>query len=352
MSGPLPPDEPQGTAAPAAEEDLAVAILLGAAATADAADVARIRAAVRAAWRERLAADRRRRRLLVAGALAAAAAVAIAVALVLPASRPASLAPPAATAAVAGAVERVIPVALDAHADAVFTRGGQPLAAGAAVRVGDALATSRETLAALRLGSASVRLDAGTRLTVTGPRRLRLDAGALYVDSPPAADGGSPPVEIATPHGAARELGTRFEVRVDGERTRVRVREGAVQWRRSGEATQRLGVAQQLEAAAEGGVTVRAAPVSGGDWDWVARAAPTPPLEGARLGDLLDWVGRETGAEVVFVPAASAEAARAIVLHGPLEDLDPVEAVELVLPACGLRGHFTGGRLVVEAPEP
>ncbi len=76
-----------------------------------------------------------------------------------------------------------------------------------------------------------LELDTATALDVAfGPRQrlLRLREGQVLVDT--AADPQQPsrPFRVASPHGRMQALGTRFSVRVDGDRTRLAVLEGAV----------------------------------------------------------------------------------------------------------------------------
>jgi ferric-dicitrate binding protein FerR (iron transport regulator) len=168
----------------------------------------RVKAAVRAAWRGEVRRRSRRRALWAVGALAAAAALALTIGRA-PRERltPRPVPPVATVATVAAAV------------------GVAGLAAGDAVSRDATLDTGEDGSVALRLaGGAAVRLDARTRLVLRSPSALELAGGALYVDSGGA--GGA--VEIRTAFGVARDVGTRFEVRVGAASVRLRVREGEV----------------------------------------------------------------------------------------------------------------------------
>lgn len=70
---------------------------------------------------------------------------------------------------------------------------------------------------------------AGAQYAVLGTyeaRTLDVRAGSVLVDARPRADGES--LAVRTPHGAVRVVGTVFSVRVEDERTVVRVYEGRV----------------------------------------------------------------------------------------------------------------------------
>ena len=74
-------------------------------------------------------------------------------------------------------------------------------------------------------------------------------------------------------------------------------------------------------------------------------------MEGKTLGEFLDWVSREGAWTVTFADPRSSDAARATVLHGKpdlLRGLTPAEALDVVMPACGLRHRIDGDRVVIE----
>jgi ferric-dicitrate binding protein FerR (iron transport regulator) len=201
-----------------------------------------------------------------------------------------------------------------------------------------------------------VRIDVASVVRLEAARLVALERGALDVDAGPAAAPGDA-IEVATPLGSVRHLGTQFEVRLlgGGEQgepagavaLRVRVREGAVLVARAG---------RSYEARAGGEITVHAdgradhlaAPVQGSSWDWVQRTAPPLDVDGESLGVFLDWVSRETGLQWRFSEPGLARAAREVVLHGTIEGLTPEEALSVVLPGCGLRHRRLEGALLLE----
>jgi ferric-dicitrate binding protein FerR (iron transport regulator) len=280
----------------------------------------RVRAAVHREWTRGVNARRRRTRNV---ALAAAAALALAIGLQW-------------RGPVAG------PAAQVARMERVTGLGSGLPAIGEAIHAGAVVATGGASRAALRLPTgASVRLDTNTRVTFRSPSVVRLSHGAIYVDTPPGAS----PLEVQTPKGIARELGTQFEVRVLESEVRVRVREGVVrlsQERRVEDARQ----GDELRTA--GSDIARAAiPVHGMSWSWVLDIAPPFALEGRTLAEFLAWACRENGWTLEFADEAASRTAGQTVLHGSVEALTPAQSVAAVLPTSGFVARNDGQRLIV-----
>ena len=311
---------------------------------------ARVRAAVHAEWQRDLRTRSRRGRWFQ-GALALAAVLLISLGLGLWQGRLRSPTPaaPAVVATVEKAAGRLRgePPARDPAAApaAVVT-----VPAGSAVAAGTRLETGSEDRAALRLaGGTSLRINVATRLRLASPDVLVLERGEIYLDSGGTAGGA---VEIRTPYGSVRELGTQFGVRLLPAALRVQVREGVVVVGRDGGREQvGAGVELTVDAGdddAGGGVTRRAIPVHGREWAWVLGMAPDFELEGRTLGEFLDWVVRETGWQLRFGDAATAGLASTTVLHGTAAGMTPDQAPAAILPTCGLRSRLEDGVLVVE----
>ena len=301
----------------------------------------RVEAAVREAWAE--AAGLRQRRRVAGWVAAASLAAALALALGLGFWQRA--APPAPDVAT---VERVSG-RVSGGAELGEREEGGPLIAGAAVAAGASVATADDGRAALRLlDGPSLRLDVDTRLTLLAPDRVRLTAGAVYVDSQ-----GGRPVTVETPWGEVEERGTQFEVRLlqarlAGEAVRVRVREGAVELAAEDRSWQ-AGAGGELLLTAGGELTRGVVPFHGHAWQWVQEIAPTFEIEGRTLGEFLAWVARETGWQVRWSESAAAPRALANVLHGSVDGLPPEQALAAVLPTCGLAHRLDGGTVVVFA---
>ena len=217
----------------------------------------------------------------------------------------------------------------------------------ASVRIADRLETESNGGAAIRyFDGPSVRVSAGTALTLDSTSRLTLIRGTIYVDSDPQQ--GSDSLAVATELGTVRHVGTQFEVRIQPGSLDVRVREGEVSIERRNE---------RLTATAGEGLLVREnRPVerrriasSDPGWAWVTTMAAPFTLEGATVPAFLQWVSREEGLRWEYADSAARRVADRAVLHGSIDGLTPAEALLAVLPAAGLTPKRQGDRLIVSA---
>lgn len=325
------------------EEEAVSRLLEGAGARPEppAEDLARIKEAFRAEWRGHVRRRPRRAarwnpRLLALAATVAAAAVAgwwlwsFAVTGTSGASGGGDAGPAARIESLAGEANGLAP--------------GGTVPAGATVE-------TAAGVAALRLaGGGSLRLDEGTRVVLVSPSEVRLDRGAVYLDSGAAPGAGSGPVEIRTRLGVVTEVGTQFEVRLleEGEAVRVRVREGEVRIE-GGAASASAMAGAELTVRAGGSVARGSIPVHGPAWSWTLKAAPPLEIEGRTLDQLLARVARETGWTVEYENEALAASAGSIRLHGDVGHLAPDQILDIVLPGAGLRHRVADGRLIVGA---
>ena len=110
------------------------------------------------------------------------------------------------------------------------TDGWRMLAPDAAVNSGAAIRTDTQSRAALTLAQGqSLRLDMDTQVLFESESRVRLERGSVYLDSGKRLDAKrAAGVEVVTPFGTLRDVGTQFEVSLINSGLRVRVREGEV----------------------------------------------------------------------------------------------------------------------------
>ena len=280
-----------------------------------------------AEWHRVTARTLRRRTFAWTGAIIAAAAAVLVVAW-FPFWRSTPQAP---ASAVLGRIVRAEGVVRGLATSAV-SASGRPLSVGDDIRTETLIETTNGRAAIALDAGTSLRVDAGSRVAMVREGVVRLDQGAVYVDS--GADK-SRPVLIQTQHGDVRDIGTQFEVRTEGSALRVRVREGEVIVDRVGSAlSARAG--ESLRIDQQGTYERSAVPIAGPEWEWTAAIAPQFQLEGSTVQQFLDWVGREQGWRWRFVDADTARRAAGIVTHGSLEGYTPEEALAIVLPTCGL----------------
>lgn len=303
-----------------------------------------IRAAVREAFRlqKRRAARRSRAVWAIGGSLGAGVLVALGLTL-SPWATPESGQPVAAIEALLG--------------DAVVSGdSGQP-ALPRTIYAGAVLRTGNGGRAAVRFPAGpSVRIDAGSAVRFDSSRLATLEHGAVYVDAGPAALPGHE-IEIATPLGSVRHVGTQFEARLLTGRDsgaaalRVRVREGTVLVSHEGK-NQEVGAGGELVVRETGPPQRTEISVYGPEWEWIQRAARPFEIEGVRLADFLDWVSREIGMPWKLGAHRAGSSPQEVILHGSIEGLTAEEALSVVLTSCGYRSRRTAGQLWIESAEP
>jgi ferric-dicitrate binding protein FerR (iron transport regulator) len=204
------------------------------------------------------------------------------------------------------------------------------LIANAEVRASDG------SYAAFTLGNGmNLRIDQGTQLAMTSQTEVFLHTGGIYAESEDESS-----IVVTTPFGAARDIGTEFEVRVQPNQWRVQVREGLV-------AVETVAVesaavdhqnSQQIAKAGERLViaqdqTTQRQSVSASDqsWQWTHRVHEPFNLEGASLSQYLSWWSDETGRSIAFSNDGDKAAASSTILHGSLGNVSVNDSLAVVL---------------------
>jgi hypothetical protein len=281
---------------------------------------ARVKAAVRPAWQREVRSRTRRR--YVIWAAAASLAILLSVLVLRPDRAPA---PPSAVLAQLEVVRGEI---------TIRDAAGRPengFGPGAAVRAGSTLNSASNGLASLRMSNGTgIRVDAGTTLQFLSADTVVLETGALYAD---ASGAGS--LEVRTPLGVARDIGTRFEVRHSGDQLLIRVRDGAVSLRTRGQ-NLRVDGGRELSVRVDGSAQDRPIAADAAEWSWAQTVAPPFPIEGQTVKSFLDWVSHETGSAIHYADVEAERLASTTVLHGSLGELRPGQAPEVILPSAGL----------------
>jgi ferric-dicitrate binding protein FerR (iron transport regulator) len=306
--------------------------------TVDPVRTARVYRAVHTAWRDSADRTRNRRRGL---AIAAAAVLVLGIGLTF-VNWPRQSAAPLAAAQIASTQF--------VTSEVVFQQDGQERAAraGEGLTPGTRIATYGGRAAIVLANGVQLRLDSNTALTLDGARSLSLTRGAVYLDSsqrtgPPDA------VAIAVRGTVIRDIGTRYEVRLSDDELRVRVRDGRV------EVSGAFGMRQadrggQLRVTSAG-ILSGSASTSGADWDWIVRAVPPPQLQGRPLPEFLAWAEREGGRAIRFADPALERANAATIVYGAIESLTVEEALDVVLPSCGLARRTDGDVITIVSAD-
>lgn len=306
-------------------------------------DLTEIRSAAREGWQEMVRMERerkrfRRRRNVMA--LAASLVLAVAVGWWL---KP-----------------RFGPVAGDLVATVEKVRGqvvagGFDLSPGFEVLEGSVVETAatESSRVALRLADGqSVRLDVGTRVRLGSGSRIELEQGALYVDTANSLPGVG--VEISTPYGRVRDIGTQFEVRMGdagAARLMVRVREGEVALERGVKAHSAKAGEQLTLLTLQGDAIVRAAiKPTAASWSWAVDIAPSMDTDGATISSYLEWVSREMGLHLRYSEQSLVELAEANLILGGIEGMTLKESLDVVLSGSDLGYQFENGSLLIKKP--
>lgn len=298
-------------------------------------------AAASAALRKKTARRRERRRLAWA---AAAAVLVLAVALIPQWS------PPAVNRDELARIARIIGVVEGSTGDA-----WQPLDESRALTAGMKLRTLRGGRAVLALASGeSLRLAAETEVMLDAPGRYYVERGTIYVDS--GARPGTSRLEIVTPAGTARDLGTQFELHIAGASLRLRVREGIVSIDRSGRSLTGM-AGEQVSIDDFGGVSREAFSPSSPAWQWAESLAPVPDVDGKPAAVLIYWAARETGRRLRYESSMVEQRASTVILHGNIRHLSPLAALDAMLATTDLEYVLDGDTIEIrtrnaESPLP
>jgi ferric-dicitrate binding protein FerR (iron transport regulator) len=219
--------------------------------------------------------------------------------------------------------------------------GRERLAAGARIR---ARADGR---AAITLAAGeSLRIAPDSEVMFDAPGRLYLQRGTVYVDSGPRPARAG--IEIVTPAGTARDLGTQFELHIAGAALRLRVREGAVTIDRGGRSL--TGKAGE-EVSIDGLGSVQRSMISPSDpaWQWAEAIAPMPDMDGQPASALIAWVARETGRRLHYESPMVEHRAASVILHGEIRHLAPMEALEAMLATTDLWVELDGDTMEIRS---
>jgi ferric-dicitrate binding protein FerR (iron transport regulator) len=303
----------------------------------------RVKASIRSSWREEVAISSRQRRRLWAGGLAAAAALIIAVVVIPKLQRE-----PAPTGS-AGITVAVIKGGLEVTPPGSTVSYLRPGDGGVVIRDGSLVRTRSGQLASLWLTDGqSLRLDDETTIRLDSGISISLDSGAVYISSAGGTESG---VEVRTAFGTATDIGTQFEVRVEGDTLDISVREGLVSLARGSDEYQ---IADGIRLSVDAVGAVNTGPVTPYDqsWAWTGEIAPEFEIEGRSVLAFLDWVSGETGLSIRFSDAEVEKLAATTLLHGTIAGLKPAEAPSAVLPTCGLTAVEQPGALMVGRLDP
>jgi ferric-dicitrate binding protein FerR (iron transport regulator) len=200
-------------------------------------------------------------------------------------------------------------------------------------------------------GGGNVRVAPDSKFEVLSANSIRLDRGEMYVDIPPGAHADASFVAI-TGAGEFRHVGTQFAIAVADGTTRLRVREGQVQWRAAaGDSLLPAGTEVMIDRHQN--VTRGAVESAGQHWSWTETMAPEIDIENRPLAEFLDWFARETGRRLVVADDMTQKQIDSIRMHGNIHGLTPTQALKAVMASTSLRFDLPAGAIRVSfAGEP
>lgn len=264
-----------------------------------------VRAAVRAEWQALVASRRRNRRL---AAFAAAAGVALAMTALFATLGPAPVGP--------------VPVAtIDRSLGTIYLLGDRSELVEASgidtVSASQVIVTAPGAALGLAWGGGgSLRVDEDSRIEFIDRASVFLHRGRLYFDSGPP--GSAARLVVATGHGTVTHSGTQFMAAAAPEALVVSVREGRVSVDgRYFDATAVAG--RRVEIRGTERPVVVDLSGHGAPWEWTEAVAPRIDLDGRSAYEFLQWIGRQTGYEVVFEDTAAEQVAVRTRLVGKVE---------------------------------
>ena len=212
--------------------------------------------------------------------------------------------------------------------------------AGAELRAGQRFEARGDSLLTLR-GGGNLRLAHGSRFEVLASDAVRLERGEIYVDIPPGSREARSFVAV-TDAGEFRHLGTQFALSVNDGATRLRVREGRVQWQAAGSESM-VDAGTEVMIDRNQAVTRREIESSGAHWSWAESMTPDVDIEDKPLAEFLDWVARETGRKLVIADDATRLQVETIRMRGNVRGLEPLKALEAVMASTSLRLDLPAG---------
>jgi ferric-dicitrate binding protein FerR (iron transport regulator) len=225
----------------------------------------------------------------------------------------------------------------------------RPLSSDEVLVAGTLIETDRSGRGSVALlDGVELRLDEETSLHMDDEHRLTLARGAVYVDTT-TRRGPATPILILARGAEVRDVGTRFEVRLFDESLRVQVRDGLVRVAH-GRETHEAAAGTALTMTARN-VRTTPVPAFGMPWEWTVRAAAPPQFDGRTLAEFLTWVTRESGRAVRFADPVLERSASLAIIHGSVDGFSVDDALDIVLPSCGLMHRIDADTIVILAAE-
>ena len=220
-----------------------------------------------------------------------------------------------------------------------------PIIAGTGLRT-----TQAGRLALTLTGSASLRLDAGSELTIDAARNFDLARGTTYIDVGSTVVGD--PYTLVTPHATISDIASQVEVAVTSDSLRLRVRDGDARIVTTTGAEATASTGEQLRIDGDGDIVRDYVMPHDTEWAWVETLAGTPIVDGRPLTQFLAWVARETGRPIRYDSPLTETSVATAMLRGTAENVTPMEALDVMLSTTNFDYSLRWDGSIVIAPRP
>lgn len=211
-----------------------------------------------------------------------------------------------------------------------------PVNAPLRFKSGDIIATGADSAIAINWSTTgSLRMGAGSEITLASNEGIRLTSGEIYYDSRSFNASDATPIEVETDFGTIHHVGTQFLASVDSAGAKISVREGQVTF---GNESKSVLIKAGESGYIDENVNATISPISANDssWSWATNVAPDWNVDGRSTMEIIHWLARETGLAVEFESELAREYAISDRIRG-IREIEPIRALSIIPVATELR---------------
>lgn len=190
----------------------------------------------------------------------------------------------------------------------------------------------------------SIRIDENSKLALVSVTEIELLSGQVYVDTKHAKLTGASFV-VRTFAGPIKHVGTQYLAGVSDRTVTLAVREGKVSFS-TGNTDILIHRGELASIGPSGKTDIGPVETFGEMWEWTSLVTPALKLDGLSAFDFVEWAGRETGREVVFLDESTQKLARETRLRGSVS-LTPDHALELILQTSDIEAISSDGKILI-----
>ena len=209
---------------------------------------------------------------------------------------------------------------------------------------GDTISTGADAAIAINWSTAgSLRMGAGSEVTLVSGEEIKLTSGEIYYDSRSFNSSNTTPIEVETDFGTISHVGTQFLASVDSAGAKISVREGQVTFEN---ATKRVVINSGESAHIDRGLVATTSPITRNDeaWAWASLIAPDWNVDGRSTMEIIQWLARETGLAVEFESELARKYAASDRIRG-IGKIEPIKAMRIIPVATELNFEVNDGAI-------